>query len=109
MTRKINILGAEYDYSELSSVDATPRHHEGYSGEHAGYDKTIKIYSGKPFEGTTEAGTIECKKSVVRHEIVHGFLFQSGMTDWVQDEKLTEWIAMQFPKMLAVFKEVDAL
>ena len=56
------------------------------------------------------------RKKVLRHEIIHAFLYESGMwncsgsTDcWGMDETITDWIAIQSPKLFHVFKEADCL
>lgn len=55
-------------------------------------------------------------KKVLRHEIIHGFLYESGLWNnsgnveaWGQSEEITDWIAIQFPKMLKAFQEVGCL
>lgn len=54
-------------------------------------------------------------KTIKRHEIVHAFLYESGLgadyehPRWGHDETAIDWIAIQFPKMLAVFQEAEAL
>lgn len=55
-------------------------------------------------------------KKVLRHEIIHAFLFESGMTgfdEWsgcyATNEVLVDWIAVNCPKMLRVFEDVGAL
>ena len=51
-------------------------------------------------------------KKVMRHEIVHAFLNESGIWNnshssksWATDEEMTDWIAMQAPKLFRAFKE----
>ncbi len=51
-------------------------------------------------------------KQTLRHEIIHAFFAESGLhsdSDYAENEELVDWIAIQFPKMLKVFQEVDAL
>ena len=50
-------------------------------------------------------------KHVIRHELVHAFLHESGLdaNSWASNEEIVDWIAMQFPKMLEAFKELDAI
>jgi len=39
---------------------------------------------------------------VLRHEIIHAFIFESGLNvncDWAKNEELVDWIALQFPKL----------
>ena len=51
------------------------------------------------------------RKQVIRHELVHAFLFESGLgaESWGCNEEIVDWIAFQFPKMLQAFEEADAL
>lgn len=44
---------------------------------------------------------------VCRHEIIHAFLFESGLIDECSDEQLVNYLAMQIPKMLKVFQELN--
>jgi len=51
-------------------------------------------------------------RRVLRHEIVHAFLAESGLRgncNWAHEEEMIDWIAVQFPKMLKAFKEAGAL
>ena len=52
----------------------------------------------------------------LRHEIIHAFAYESGLWGdsegtlaWAQNEEMTDWLAIQFPKMEKVFKECDCL
>lgn len=56
------------------------------------------------------------RKKVLRHEIIHAFLYESGLWNnsgnvqaWAQSEEITDWIAIQSPKLFQAFKEVDCL
>lgn len=52
------------------------------------------------------------KKKVLRHELVHAFIHESGLAEncsWARDEVLTDWVAMQFEKMLGVFIELKCI
>jgi hypothetical protein len=51
----------------------------------------------------------EHTKECLRHEIIHAFFFESGLGDnffaYKQNEETyADWIALQFPKILTVFK-----
>lgn len=49
-------------------------------------------------------------KRTLRHEIIHAILFESGLdhnSRWGRDEELIDWIAIQFPKLLDIFRTVD--
>lgn len=49
---------------------------------------------------------------VLRHEIVHAFMFSSGLGENFEhrsighEETIVDWIAFMFPKMYKVFKEL---
>ena len=60
-----------------------------------------------------------CKKNLAvqirknkRHEIIHAFLFESGLAEnssWAQNEEMVDFFAIQFPKLVEAFKEADAM
>ena len=56
------------------------------------------------------------RKKVLRHEIIHAFLYESGRWNnsgstnwWGMDETITDWITIQSPKLFRTFKEADCL
>lgn len=108
---KVNILGAEYTILEQSdSENSKLIDCDGYC------DKTSKtiVVSTKSANCDLEDYAVYQKK-VKRHEIIHAFLFESGLHEnwkhdtWGHDETYVDWIAVQFPKLLEVFKAADAL
>lgn len=49
-------------------------------------------------------------KRTIRHEIVHAVLFESGLdhnAEWARNEEIVDWIALQFPKLLDIFKSIE--
>ena len=51
-------------------------------------------------------------KRIVRHEMIHAFMFESGLgadSEWAHNEEMVDWIAQQFPKMLDAFKAANAM
>ncbi len=51
-------------------------------------------------------------KKVMRHEIVHAFLYESGLwndskdtSSWALNEEMVDWIAIQLPKIAQAYKE----
>ena len=110
----VMVLGQEYGiYMNVpEEADETLRSCSGYC------DKTSKRIVIEKLGCTCNLGDpIQYIKYVLRHEIIHAFLFESGIsgdTTWQIDgqehpEQMVEWIGMQFPKMLKAFEEVDAL
>lgn len=55
-------------------------------------------------------------KKVMRHEIVHAFLYESGIwsnahssKNWATDEEIVDWLAIQAPKLFEAFKEAECI
>lgn len=113
----ISILGTEYKlFREPSS---SWKFVDGIMGRCDSYLKEISISilnrdsvinKGKPDEWffLNEA-------EIVRHEIVHAFLNESGLsyntkssTSWATNEEMIDWIAFQVDKISKAFKEAEA-
>lgn len=54
------------------------------------------------------------QKEILRHEIVHAFLYESGpyacsnqVTNWASNEEMVDWFAIQSPKIFKVFQELE--
>lgn len=105
---KINILGTEYDFVITTDrVDSGLCEVDGYCDF---FKKHIAIESeySENLPGCTK-DIDGLQRKVKRHELVHAFFFESGLREWAENEQLVDWVAVQFPKMLAAFQEVDAL
>lgn len=106
--RKISILGVEYDYEiTTNKEDAGLCNADGYCDP---FQKRIAIeddFNEKDPGSTKNLGALKAK--IKRHEVVHAFLFESGLNDYARDEKIVEWIAWQFPKLLETFKEIEVI
>lgn len=98
------ILGTEYglirDDDSLKDISA--------DGECRGYSKIIRIRSKKDMlsDDASEYEKEQRYKEVLRHEVIHAFFCESGLDNYSDDEQLVDWIAMQFPKLVAVFQEL---
>ena len=49
---------------------------------------------------------------MLRHEIVHAFLYESGLdvsSEWARNEEIVDWIALQTPKLQKAFEEAGCL
>lgn len=107
--RKINVLGTEYTVVESNeSKDASLIGKDGYC------DTSIKMCVVDEMNNTdpsAKKNLPEYKKSVTRHEIIHAFLFESGLDvcSWANNEAMVDWFAIQFPKMLKAFNEAECL
>ena len=111
---KINVLGTEYEIMQLSD-DEQP-----YLKECDGFcdrsRKQIVIADLQPDPDTYKVDVEWYRKKVLRHEIIHAFLHESGLEEnsnnaemWARNEEMVDWIALQFPKILKIFHEADCL
>lgn len=107
---KVNVLGTEYNiYESNADIDEKMEDRDGYC------DTSIKVCIVDEMKATVinqKANIEDYKKSVIRHELIHAFLYESGLdvcSYFAKDETLVDWIAIQFPKMLKAFKEANAL
>ena len=108
---KLDVLGTEYEISELSKAeDSMLETCDGYC------DKTSKriVIITKSDECNLDDFEVYRRK-ILRHEIIHAFLFESGLHEnfehnqWGHDETMIDWVAAQFPKLTKAFKEVGIL
>lgn len=113
--KTLSILGAEYKLKDEVSV-ADDAYLEKCNGYCDYTTRTIVICERT--DDTEIKGWEYFHKTVIRHEIVHAFLFESGLDNnsvWgiqaneSHPEQLVEWIAVQFPKMFKVFEAADAI
>lgn len=106
----ISILGTEYTISFVSERDE-PRlkNCDGFC------DETTKEIVVENYERGElgSKGKLELQeKKNLRHEIVHAFLFESGLaenSEWAYNEEMVDWVAKQGPKLMKAWQEAGAL
>lgn len=102
----VNVLGTDYN------VVAEERHENPLLKANNGYcDPTAKeIIVVKDFDpdDVEVLKPEEVKKQILRHELTHAFLFESGLhiECWADNEEIVDWISLQFPKMALVFADL---
>lgn len=120
MKNKVNVLGTDYtiEVHKVSEDDYLRENRcSGYCAEES---KLIVIADMSESQYFTDMGEREqdiYRKKTLRHELIHAFLNESGLSDsssvpgcgWAKNEEMIDWIAIQFPKMVKVFKEVGCL
>lgn len=106
--KKINILGTEYTI-EVHKTEDDP-----LLGELLGYaDESVKlIVIAALTPDNCEMKDIEAyERQLLRHEIIHAFLSESGMGDLMthdklgHDEQMIDWFARQSPKIFTAFQD----
>lgn len=107
---EVKILGTKYKLILNAKTEEYPKlkRCDGYT------DFSIKEIVVADFE--KDPDTIDdiefYKKKVLRHEIVHAYLYESGLSensDWARNEELVDWVAMQFEKLLSTFIELNCI
>lgn len=110
---KVNVLGQEYViYERKEDGDEKLKEVDGYC-DHSTKEIVIAVFNEDP---TNKSDLTQYKHQVMRHEIVHAFLYESGLDGstwkthgWAVNEEMVDWIAIQFPKMMKAFQECGCL
>lgn len=111
--KSVKILGTKYEILfSTEEQDERLKTCDGYADWTA---KRIVVDDFKPDESTW-LKLNEYKKKVLRHEIVHAFLFESGLHEssaetnaWAKNEEMVDWIARQHKKLHKAFKKARSL
>ena len=113
---KFNILGSEWtvkfgtveEYPNLEDMD-------GYTDSSTREIIVDDMKSQQDMPGSKK-NMEEYKKQVVRHEIIHAFLCESGLDtnsgacdNWAINEEMVDWFAIQSPKIFNAFNELELM
>lgn len=110
--KTVSILGTDYSIKFMPEGVGLLATRDGAT------DESIKEIIVGIFPATEDSiadlGTYQRK--VLRHEIIHAFLFESGLGDcsvstgaWATNEEMVDWIAKQHNKLHAAFEQAGAL
>lgn len=103
---KVNILGQEYTI-KFQSEEENPKLKKA-DGICEFYSKEIIVCDVKEDEETFN-NMREYKNKVLRHEIIHAFIHESGldvMSEWARNEEMVDFFAYQIPKIAKLFNEI---
>lgn len=113
---KIDVLGQEYTISIVSeSEDPKLKVNNGYCDCST---HEIVICDSEDLTGDVNAvkDMTVFIKQVMRHEIIHAFLCESGLqacshnTDcWAYNEEMIDWFAIQSSKIIKAFKDAKCI
>ena len=108
--KKVRILGYEWTIEEQTTAENT------ILAENAGYcDWSVRtIVIRKDMDGNL--GNMDAyMRKVIRHEIVHAFLSESGLNEcahesncWALNEEMVDWIAKMGSAIYKAWDEVGA-
>lgn len=111
--KKIDILGSEWTIKRQSEAE------NHLLATKAGYcdwtTRTIVVECGVDIDGSY-GDMDKYYRKVLRHEIVHAFLFESGLYEnsiavdyWAMNEEMVEWIARQGLKLYKAWLDAGAV
>lgn len=117
MKKKVKILGTTYTLRRVNFGEDAFMERMKFGGYCDGVAKEIVILNLKTlpdFADDPEEIIARRERETLRHEIIHAFFNESGLCwnslpveqAWAKNEEMVDWFAIQFPKMLKVFKEL---
>lgn len=111
---KVKILGTEYTVERLS-VEKEPRLNDADGFTDWTSKRIVARDESDIYEGSLEEMDVYVKK-VIRHEVVHAFLVESGLHEcsgqsdaWAANETMVDWFARQGPKIYEAWEEASAI
>ena len=117
---RINILGTDYTITFKDYQDDKLFSSNDYSGYCNEITKDIVICNINTFPGCEDDPKEVCElseKQTLRHEIVHAFLNESGLSHsslrysagWAKNEEMVDFIALQGLKIYEAWKQANAI
>lgn len=117
MAEKINVLGVEYsiEYHNIQE-DKKLDDNEAYTDLVRKLIVMSNTEQREAFKDEPKEKIRKIQNKVLRHEIIHAFLYESGLCEnsnrsyaWSENEEMVDWFAIQSPKIFKVFKELNIL
>lgn len=111
---KVNILGSEWEVvRKKQDEDPGLKNADGYADFTT---RRIVVINPEPTDDSVKDLETYMRK-VTRHEIVHAFMFESGLhanslsfdNGWATNEEMIDWIAFQGEKIYKAWEEANAL
>lgn len=115
MEQKVDILGSEW------TVEFAPSDKYDYLKTTDGFcDPSIRRIVVDDMTtikaDDSKADLMQYRKQVLRHETIHAFLAESGLDgnsnkveNWDRNEEMVDWIAIQGPKIIKAWQQLDVL
>ena len=102
---KIDVLGTQYEIVEVDEV-----YGENVDGRCDRSIKRIEVVKDWKKEPDNLSDMSVFKRHILRHEIIHAFLAESGLvaeSGWTEEQ--VDWVAIQFPRLIGAFSKADCL
>ena len=81
---KVNVLGTDYTIRKMKRSEEPAfdeQDIDGYCDRYQHLIVYLDLDSDTKWDGEPEKTKRECEKSTIRHEIVHAFIFESGLSE----------------------------
>lgn len=106
---KANVLGTEYTITTGVKDTDDPKLQNGNADGYCDFTTKQIVISEMVEDDYTMADLETYEKKVIRHELVHAFLYESGLdsSTWARDEEIVDWIALQSHKLQKTFEKLD--
>lgn len=117
---KVDVLGVKYtvkmvNFGQDEYMDKM--NFCGYTNNNAKIICILNLKSVDEWKNEAEEIVAAQQKETLRHELIHAFLSESGLRwnsfsaekAWAQNEEMVDWFAIQFPKMIKVFRDAECL
>lgn len=110
--KTVDVLGTEYSIKFVPEEELAEINADGAT------DSSVKLIRVGVFvpQKCSLAELEVYQRKVLRHEIVHAFLYESGLAEcscsvesWATNEEMIDWIACQHSKLHAAFEKAGAL
>lgn len=108
----VTILGTKYIIERRSaSDDIKLQEADGYCDTNS---KLIVVRNTDDFKDdiNTKSNLEITEMKVLRHELIHAFLYESGLCEqsyWAVNEEMIDYFAIQFPKIVKVMNDLTLL
>ena len=113
---RVDILGTEYKiFYRTNEQDVRLKEVDGYCDYST---KTIVcVKRTQKDKGIMDLANLKAiDNRILRHEIIHAFMYESGLwcnsfsvSSWAENEEMTDWFALQSPKIYAIYKKLNIL
>lgn len=118
--KNINILGTRYTVKKKRYKDDPffeKNSWDGYCSENTKEIVFCDLTTFPGWEGESPEAVEAAEKGTLRHEIVHAFFNESGLSyssnrvdrPWTKNEEMIDWFAIQGPKIYRAWEEAGAV
>ena len=107
-----SILGTEYKILELSEDEDDTLKERELDGYFDGTTKRIVLRTDYDVSPGAVGDIIGFKRKVLRHELIHAYLYESGLSYqcyWAENEEMVDWFAIQIPKLVNLFEKLNIM